>query len=105
MRFFNLLDCLFASTQTPQHLCPHTMSSMKNACFQNNIWAENALGEFAISLFLIISFEPVSVETESMNFSALEAQYVYRWKQNNHPCYYILANVRRDIRYAVLIDG
>ena len=41
---------------------------------------ETTLGEFAISLVLVISLEPVNVETESRNFSALEAQRVYRCK-------------------------
>ena len=36
--------------------------------------------KFAISLGLVISCEPVDVENESRNFSALEAQRVYRWQ-------------------------
>ena len=38
------------------------------------------MGEFAISLVLVISCEPVNVEIESRNFSALEEQLVYRWQ-------------------------
>ena len=34
--------------------------------------AETTLGKFAISLVLVISCEPVNVETESKNFSALK---------------------------------
>ena len=55
-----------------------TMSSLKNMCFQNNMCAETTLGEFAISLVLVILCEPVNVETESRNFSVLEAQRVYK---------------------------
>ena len=62
------------------HLRPLTMSSLKNTCFQNNMCAETTIGEFAISLVLVISCEPVSVETESRNFSALEGQHIYRWQ-------------------------
>ena len=70
-------------------LRPLTMSSLKNTCFQNNMWAETTLGEFAISLVHVISCEPVNVETESMNVSTFEAQHVYR----KHPCSNILAYV------------
>ena len=45
------------------------MSSLKNMCFQNNMRAETTPGEFAISLVLVISCEPVKVETESGNIS------------------------------------
>ena len=38
--------------------------------------AETTLGEFAISLILVILCEPVNVKTESRNFLALEAQRV-----------------------------
>ena len=48
---------------------------LKNACFQNNMCAETTLGEFAISLVLVISCEPVNVETERRNYSDLEAQW------------------------------
>ena len=58
-------------------LCPLTMSSLKNTCFQNDMCAETTLCEFAISLVLVILCEPVHVETESKNFSDLEAQRVY----------------------------
>ena len=71
---------LFAYIQTPNvWLRPLTMSSLKNMCFQN-MCAETTLEEFAISLVLVISCEPVIVETESRNFSDLEAQRVYRWR-------------------------
>ena len=60
--------------------------------------AETTLREFDISLVLVISYEPVNVETESRNFSALEASML-----NNHPCSNIHAYKHRDI--AVLIDG
>ena len=49
-------------------------------CFQNNVCAETTLGEFFISLVLVILCEPVNLEPESRNFSALEAQRVYRWQ-------------------------
>ena len=62
-------------------------------CFQDSMCAETTLREFAVSLVLVILCEPVNVETESRNCSALEA---------NHPCSNILAYVHRDI--AVLID-
>ena len=45
------------------------MSSLKNMCFQNNMRTETTHGEFAMSLVLVISCEPVNVETESMNIS------------------------------------
>ena len=76
-----LIDVLFL----PQYkmpnaqLCPLTISSLNNTCFQNNMCTQTTLGEFAISLVLVISCEPVNVETESRNFSDLEAQHVYRW--------------------------
>ena len=41
--------------------------SLKNMCFQNNMCAEATLGEFAISLVLVISCEPVKVESEIGN--------------------------------------
>ena len=53
-------------------LHPLTMSFLKNMCFQNNLFAETTLGEFAISLVHVISCEPVNVETESRNFSTLK---------------------------------
>ena len=61
-------------------LRPLTGSSLKNRCFQNNTCAETTLGEFAISLVHVISCEPVDAETDSRNFSTLEAQCVYRWQ-------------------------
>ena len=57
---------IFASIQIPQQLRPLTMSFLKKHVFR-------PLGEFAISLILVISCEPVNAETESRNFSALEA--------------------------------
>ena len=51
-------------------LRPLTTSSLKNTCFQN-MCAETTLMEFAYSLFLVIACEPVNVETECRNFSAL----------------------------------
>ena len=42
------------------------------------MWAEITLREFAISFVLVIFCEPVNEETESRNFSALEAPPVYR---------------------------
>ena len=48
--------------------------SLKNMCFQNNMCAEAPLGEFAISLVLVILCKPVKVESESRNFS--EEQHV-----------------------------
>ena len=67
----------FASIQIPLQLPPLTMSSLRNTCFQNNMCTETTLEKFAISLVLVILCEPVSVETESGNFSALEAHRVY----------------------------
>ena len=72
---------IFSSIQTPQ--CS-VASLYHNRCFQNNVCAETTPGEFAISLVLVISCEPVIVETESRNFSDLEAQ---------HACSNILAYV------------
>ena len=42
---------------------------LKNTCFQNKMCPEATIGEFAISLVLVISCEPVKVESESRNFS------------------------------------
>ena len=66
-----LIDVLFL----PQYKLPNiqlhplTMSSLKNMCFQNKMCAEATLREFAISLVLVISCEPVNVETENRNFN------------------------------------
>ena len=104
-----LIDVLFLPQKKLPNvqLRPLTMSSLKNTSFQNNMCAETPLGEFAISLVLVISCEPVNIETENRNFSDLEVQLVYRWQQNYHPCSNILAYVHiyiyRDI--AILIDG
>ena len=75
-----LIDVLFLPpNKLPNvQLPPLTMSSLKNMCFQY-MYAETTLWESAISLALVILCEPVNVETESRNFSALEAQRVYRW--------------------------
>ena len=43
--------------------------SLMNTCLQNNMWAEATLGEFAISLVRVISFQPAKVESEYRNFS------------------------------------
>ena len=56
-------------------------------CFQKNLCS---VGESAISLVLVISCEQVKVETESMNFSTLEAQRVYKlsisgWNETGIP--------------------
>ena len=62
-----LIEVLFL----PQYKLPNvqlrhlTKSSLKNICFQNNMCTETTFGEFAISLVLVISCEPVNVETES----------------------------------------
>ena len=56
-----------------------TMSSLKKKCFKN-MYTETPLGEFDITLVLVIFCEPVTFETESRNFSALEAQCVYIWQ-------------------------
>ena len=62
-------------------LHPLFMFCLENTCFQNNMWAETSLWEFAISLVLvIISCEPVNVEIESRNVSASEEQNDYRWQ-------------------------
>ena len=57
------------------------MSSLKNTCFQNDMCAETTLGEFAIILVLVISCQPVNVETEISNFSDLEVQRVSGFPQ------------------------
>ena len=77
-----LIDVFFLPQQKlPNvHLLPLTMSSLKNMCFQNNMCSETTPGEFASGLFLVISCEPVNVETESRNFSDLNGQCVYRWQ-------------------------
>ena len=93
-----LIDVLFLS----QHKLPNSCVPLPNMCFHENI-CKTTLGEFTISLVLVISCEPGNVETESRNFSALEAQCFYRWQQNMHPCSNIIAYVHRDIGFAVLI--
>ena len=72
-----------------------------------HMWAETTLGELAISLVLVISFEPVNVEAESRNFSTFEVQPVYRWQLNKHLCSNILAYVHIDYIWTslFLIDG
>ena len=45
------------------------MSSLKNTRFQNILCTETTLREFANRLVLVISCEPVNVETKSSNFS------------------------------------
>ena len=70
---------IFASIQTPQYsVASPRHVSLKNTCFQNIMCAEATLREFAISLVLVISCEPVKVDGESRNFS--EEQRVYRWQ-------------------------
>ena len=80
-------QCLiFASIQTPQcSVASPYHVSLKNTCFQNNMCAEATLGEFAISLVLVILCEPVKVESESRNFSGTDGN------KNNHSCSNILA--------------
>ena len=77
-----LINVLFLPQKIPPNvqLCPLTMSSLKNTCFQKIMCAETTLGDFAISLVLVISCEPVNMEIKSRNFSDLEAQPVYRWQ-------------------------
>ena len=70
-----LIDVLFLSHATPQQLHPLTISFLRNACFQKNLCA---VCELVMGLVLVISCEPVKVETETRNFSALEAQRVYK---------------------------
>ena len=53
-------------------LRPLNKSTLTNTCFQNNMCAEITIGELAISLVLVISYEPVNVETESRNVSTFE---------------------------------
>ena len=48
---------------------PPLNMSLKTTRFQNNMCAEATLGEFAICLGLVISCEPVKVESERRNFS------------------------------------
>ena len=49
---------------------------LKNTCFQNKMCAEANIREFAISSLLVISCEPVKVESESRNFSEEQRVYV-----------------------------
>ena len=72
--------------------------------------AEATVGEFAISLVLVISCEPVKVESESRNFSEEQRVYITCLQMAiktiiGIPCSNILANVciYRDI--TVFIDG
>ena len=71
---------------------------------------EATIGEFAISLVLVISCEPVKVESESRNFSEEQHVYVACLQMaittiTGIPCSNILAKVciYRDI--TVFIDG
>ena len=67
---------IFVKIQIHQLLRPLTISSLKNICFQKNLCI---VKEFVIGLVLVISCElSIKVETESRNFSALEAQHVYK---------------------------
>ena len=83
---------------------------MKNTCFQNKMCPEATIGEFAISLVLVISCEPVKVESESRKFSEEQHVYVACLQMaiktiTGIPCSNILAKVciYRDI--TVFIDG
>ena len=54
-----LIDVLFL----PQYKLPNVQLrplTMISLCFQNNMCTETTLGEFAISLALVISSEPVN---------------------------------------------
>ena len=66
---------IFDSMQTPQQLRPLAMSSLKK---HDMCWPLSGSLLLFIRLVLVFSCEPVNVETESRNFSALEAQRVYR---------------------------
>ena len=65
-----LIDVLFLpQIETPQcsvALPYHVF--LEEHMFQNNMCTETTLGEFANRLILVISCEPVNVETESRNF-------------------------------------
>ena len=69
-----LTDVLFL----PQYKLPNGRLRLHqlNTCFQNNMCAEATLGEIAISLILVISCEPVKIESESRKF--LEEKRIYR---------------------------
>ena len=60
--------------------------------------AGTTLWEFAISLVLVISCEPVNVETECRNFSALKHRMFTNGNKTIIPVY-----MHRDM--AILIDG
>ena len=55
----------------PQYKSPTVAFSYH--VFLEETYVFRTLGEFAISLILVISCEPVNVEIENRNFSALEA--------------------------------
>ena len=60
-----LFDILF-TIQTPHcSVVSPYHASLKNTCFQNKMYAEATLGEFAISLVFVISCEPAKVGSES----------------------------------------
>ena len=57
-----------------------TVASPNHFFLEEHMFSEELciVREFAIGLVLVISCEPVKVEKESRNFSALEAQHVYK---------------------------
>ena len=63
-----LIDVFCLNTNSPAVACINHFS-LRNTGFQKNLYA---VGELTIGLVLVISCEPVKVETESKNFSALE---------------------------------
>ena len=68
--------------QLPNSCVPLPCHPLRMCAFRVTC-AETPLGEFAISLVLVISCEPVNVETESMNFSSLEVQRVAMFTDGN----------------------
>ena len=74
-------DLLLPHYKLPNvQLRPLNKSTLTDTCFQNNMCAEITLRELAISLGLVISYEPVNVETESKNVLTFEAKRVCRWQ-------------------------
>ena len=76
-----LFDVLFL----PQYKLPNvqlrplTISPWRTGVFRIICRQKPCLGEFTISLVLVVSCEPVKVESESRNFSVTDGN------KNNHP--------------------
>ena len=62
----------YLNTNSPTVVPPTVISSLEEHYFQKNLFAETAVGEFAIGWDRVIMCEPVRVETVSRNFWASE---------------------------------